>query len=108
MEQRVNAFGSNDKYEPPMKTFCFLFKEALDDFILKILIIASVLSMVVEVAVAEDAKRQTAWIEGFVILMAVAIVGLVTAVNNYSKEKQFRKIKGKAEESKKVTVYRID
>ena len=38
--------------------------------------------------------------------MAVAIVGLVTAANNYSKEKQFRKIKGKAEESKKVTVFR--
>ena len=32
LEQRVNAFGSNDKYEPPMKTFCILFKEALDDF----------------------------------------------------------------------------
>ena len=85
LEKRIKAFGSNERYEPPMKTFCILFKEALDDFILKILIIASVLSMVIEVAVAEDSKRKTAWIEGFVILLAVGIVGLVTAANNYSK-----------------------
>ena len=36
----------------------------------------------------------------------MAIVGLVTAVNNYSKERQFRKIKGVAEQSKRVTVMR--
>ena len=69
----------------------------MDDFILKILIVASLLSIVVEVAVAEASKRKTAWIEGFVILLAVAIVGLVTAVNNYSKERQFRTIKGVAD-----------
>jgi len=38
--------------------------------------------------------------------LAVAIVGLVTAVNNYSKERQFRKIKGEAEKSKIVTAMR--
>lgn len=57
-------------------------------------------------AVAEGTKRQTAWIEGFVILLAVAIVALVTAGNNYSKERQFRKIKGVADERKRVTVFR--
>ena len=56
------AFGSNVKYEPPLKTFCQLFKQALDDLILKILIVASILSIVIQVAVADNAKKQTAWI----------------------------------------------
>lgn len=55
---------------------------------------------------AEDSKRATSWIEGFAILLAVTIVGLVTAVNNYNNERQFRKIKGVAEDRKVVTCYR--
>ena len=55
---------------------------------------------------ADSSDRSTAWIEGFVILVAVAIVGLVTATNDYSKERQFRKIKGVADERKMVTCYR--
>lgn len=55
---------------------------------------------------AEDSDRSKAWIEGFVILLAVGIVGLVTASNDYSKERQFRKIKGVADERKIVTCYR--
>lgn len=106
IQKRIKAFGTNRKYEPPLSSFCELFKEALDDFILKILIVASILSIAVEVAMADSSKRATAWIEGFVILVAVAIVGLVTAANNYSKERQFRKIKGVADERKIVTCYR--
>ena len=62
MKRRVRLFGDNVKYEPPLSTFCELFKEALDDFILKILIVASLLSIIIEVAVADDAKKKTAWI----------------------------------------------
>ena len=73
-----------------------MFVGALNDFILKVLIVASLVSIAVEVAVANEEKRMTAWIEGFVVLVAVAICALVTAVNDYSKERQFRKLKGVA------------
>lgn len=89
-------FGHNRKYEPPLSSFCELFVSALNDFILKVLIVASLVSIAVEVAVASEEKRKTAWIEGFVVLVAVAICALVTAVNDYSKERQFRKLKGVA------------
>jgi len=47
-----------------------------------------------------------AWIEGFGILVAVAIVSLVTAWSDHSKEEQFLKQQSLAESTKTVTVLR--
>lgn len=44
---------------------------------------AAVVSIVVEVVVADDDKKNLAWIEGFAILMAVAISSGITTVNDY-------------------------
>jgi hypothetical protein len=49
------------------------------------LIVSSIFSIAVEVGTADASDRSTAWVEGFVILLAVAVCGLVTAGNNYSK-----------------------
>lgn len=38
---------------------------------------------------AEADHRETAWIEGFAILVAVALVVVVTAVNDLKKEREF-------------------
>jgi hypothetical protein len=62
-----------------------LFIEALDDFILKILLVAACLSIALEVGVAAPEDRSLAWIEGFAILVAVFVCAIVTAVNNYQK-----------------------
>jgi hypothetical protein len=59
--------------------------EALDDFTLKILLVAACLSIGLEVGVASAEDRSTAWIEGFAILIAVFVCAMVTAVNNYQK-----------------------
>jgi len=40
---------------------------------------------------AEGHERAHAWIEGAAILIAVAVVSLVTAVSDYKKEGQFLK-----------------
>lgn len=40
---------------------------------------------------ADDHERKHAWIEGAAILIAVAVVSLVTAVSDYKKEGQFLK-----------------
>ena len=38
----------------------------------------------------DDSQSHADWIEGVAILLAVVIVVLVTAFNDWSKEKQFR------------------
>ena len=50
---------------------------------------SALISIAIEVGTAGADKRKTAWIEGFVTLVAVAVCGLVTAANDYSKERQF-------------------
>jgi hypothetical protein len=59
--------------------------EALDDFILKILLVAACLSIGLEVGMANEEDRKLAWLEGFAILVAVFVCATVTAVNNYQK-----------------------
>ncbi|KAJ1358332.1 hypothetical protein KIN20_016740 [Parelaphostrongylus tenuis] len=48
----------------------------------------------------------TAWIEGCAILLCVVVVVLVTAVNDYSKERQFRSLQEKIETEQKFSVIR--
>ncbi|CAB3406529.1 unnamed protein product [Caenorhabditis bovis] len=48
----------------------------------------------------------TAWIEGVAILLCVIVVVLVTAINDYSKERQFRSLQAKIETGQKFSVIR--
>jgi len=58
---------------------------------LKILIVAAIVSIAVEVGTADtESKRSIAWIEGFAILVAVFVCSTVSAANDYKKEKQFQ------------------
>jgi hypothetical protein len=65
------------------KGFLELFINAMDDFTMKVLILAAFASIAIEVGTASDEKRSTAWIEGFAILVAVCVCCTVTAVNDY-------------------------
>lgn len=65
-----------------MKGLCELFIEALDDFTVKLLIVAASVALVLEESLDSD-KRATAWIDSFGIFMAVLVIGSVTSVNNY-------------------------
>jgi hypothetical protein len=64
---------------------------ALDDFMLKLLIVCAIFSICVDMGFSwnKPEKLKTAWIEGFAILMAVAVVSLVSAWSDYKKEGQF-------------------
>ena len=68
--------------------------ECFEDLTLKILIGAALVSLVVETY--EDPKM--GWLDGVAILVAITIVVLVTSINNYSKEKKFRKLNEEAQE----------
>lgn len=104
--KRIEAFGSNQKKQSEPPGFWELFCGALEDLTMRILIVASFLSIAIEVGTAKPNQRATAWIEGFAVLVAVAICATVTAVNDYQKERQFLKLNSVADSRKRVTVRR--
>lgn len=54
----------------------------------------------------EEGEGETGWIEGAAILLSVVCVVLVTAFNDWSKEKQFRGLQSRIEQEQKFTVVR--
>ena len=67
------------------------------------MIFCAFLSIIIEVSTAKNStKRQTAWIEGFAILMAVVISSNVQAINDVQKEKQFQELYKVADNRKMV------
>jgi P-type E1-E2 ATPase len=50
--------------------------------------------------------QDIAWIEGFAILVAVVIVVLITALNDWTKDKQFRGLQKKLDSDTKFSVLR--
>ncbi|KAM3934387.1 plasma membrane calcium-transporting ATPase 4-like isoform 2-T2 [Leptodactylus fuscus] len=122
LEKRRQIFGKN--FIPPKKakTFLQLVWEALQDVTLIILEIAAIISLGLsfyhppggdneacgEVAggVEDEGEAQAGWIEGAAILFSVIIVVLVTAFNDWSKEKQFRGLQSRIEQEQKFTVIR--
>lgn len=70
-------------------SFAELVKGALSDFTVLILLGSGIVSTILGVTVDTS---DAGWIEGAAILVAVAVVVLVTAVNDYQKEKQFREL----------------
>lgn len=105
LEERDQAFGSNAK-DPPKRTgFCKLMLMALDDFMLKVLIVAAIISLIVSMIFEED-HREIAWVEGAAILVAVFVVSFVTAWNDYKKEEQFIKLNAYNDAQNNVHVMR--
>jgi P-type E1-E2 ATPase len=83
-----------------------MLKDALDDFMLKILIGCAVFQLIIEMSTAKKEDLGHAWIEGFAILLAVAVVSLVGAGSDYKKEGQFLKQQLLAESTKIVVIRR--
>ncbi|XP_007247833.2 plasma membrane calcium-transporting ATPase 4 isoform X5 [Astyanax mexicanus] len=122
LEKRHTAFGKN--FIPPKKpkTFLQLVWEALQDVTLIILEIAAIISLGLSFyhpqggdsnacgqavgGVEDEGESQAGWIEGAAILFSVIIVVLVTAFNDWSKEKQFRGLQSRIEQEQKFTVIR--
>ena len=105
---RREAFGRNINPEPRITTFIELLIDALKgDTTVIILIISAIVSLALAFLVTPENPEESGsgWIEGTAILMAVAIVSFVTALNDYSKEKQFRKL-NKVKENKDIRIIR--
>jgi len=55
----------------------------MDDFTLKILLVASIVSIIVEMITSDH--KEHAWIEGFAIFVACIISSGITTINDYQK-----------------------
>uniref|UniRef100_A0A3P8VE31 Calcium-transporting ATPase n=1 Tax=Cynoglossus semilaevis TaxID=244447 RepID=A0A3P8VE31_CYNSE len=122
IEKRITVFGQNLIPPKKPKTFLQLVWEALQDVTLIILEVAAIVSLGLSFYKPPDAKRENCgraaggaedeneaeagWIEGAAILLSVICVVLVTAFNDWSKEKQFRGLQSRIEQEQKFTVVR--
>uniref|UniRef100_A0A8D3DAV4 Calcium-transporting ATPase n=1 Tax=Scophthalmus maximus TaxID=52904 RepID=A0A8D3DAV4_SCOMX len=122
LERRCQTFGQN--FIPPKKakTFLELVWEALQDVTLIILEAAAIISLGlsfyqppgkesescgnVSGGAEDEGEADTGWIEGAAILLSVVCVVLVTAFNDWSKEKQFRGLQSRIEQEQRFTVVR--
>uniref|UniRef100_V9K8J9 Calcium-transporting ATPase n=1 Tax=Callorhinchus milii TaxID=7868 RepID=V9K8J9_CALMI len=122
LDKRKLVFGQN--FIPPKKakTFLQLVWEALQDVTLIILEIAAIISLglsfyrppggdselcgEVSGGAEDEGEADAGWIEGAAILLSVICVVLVTAFNDWSKEKQFRGLQSRIEQEQKFTVIR--
>ncbi|KAA0714195.1 Plasma membrane calcium-transporting ATPase 3 [Triplophysa tibetana] len=122
LEKRWQVFGQN--FIPPKKakTFLELVWEALQDVTLIILEIAAIISLGLSfyqppggdsemcgnanTGAEDEGEAEAGWIEGAAILLSVLCVVLVTAFNDWSKEKQFRGLQSRIEQEQRFAVVR--
>ncbi|XP_019754759.1 plasma membrane calcium-transporting ATPase 2 isoform X3 [Dendroctonus ponderosae] len=106
LDHRRETFGSNSIPPKPSKTFLQLVWEALQDITLIILEVAAIVSLGLsfyqppaeqDESGFEDDETSHGWIEGLAILISVIVVVLVTAFNDYTKERQFRGLQNRIE-----------
>ena len=95
-------FGTNAFPESISKTFMELFIGAFNDTTLMILLAAAMASFIIGLATEPDGG----WIEGVAIFIAVFLVAILTAGNDYSKELQFRALEASAQKDERASVLR--
>ncbi|XP_043863049.1 plasma membrane calcium-transporting ATPase 1 isoform X10 [Drosophila mojavensis] len=113
-EHRRETFGSNVIPPKPPKTFLTLVWEALQDVTLIILEVAALVSLGLsfykpadeDAPLLQEEDEHHGWIEGLAILISVIVVVIVTAFNDYSKERQFRGLQSRIEGEHKFSVIR--
>jgi Ca2+-transporting ATPase len=88
IKKRREIFGGNSLPSTPRKSFWQLFVDTFDDATLQILIVAAIVSLVIGIY----DNPATGYVEGMAILAACLIVSVVTAINDYQKESQFREL----------------
>lgn len=103
LERQKSSYGENRPPEKPSRGFFSFVWDAVQDKTLIILAVCAGISIGLGVTVEKD--KSTGWIDGAAILAAVFIVVMVTACNDFSKDKKFRKL-SEIRDEKQVTVVR--
>lgn len=89
IKERKAFYGNNYPQEEEEVTFMDFVWGCLEDRTLRILLLAALVSLIIGIA---QEGLATGWIEGTAIFFAVFIVVTITAINNWSKDRQFQKL----------------
>ena len=90
LEGREEVFGSNKVFVEPVPHFCSYVWEALKDLMVRILIVAAIVSIVLGCTFSDDPSKD--WIDGVSIVIAVLVVVLVGSITDYQKEQKFHEL----------------
>ena len=89
-EEREDEFGSNKVFVEPVPPFCSYVWEALEDMMVRILIVCAVVQIVLGCTLSDDPSKD--WIDGVSIIIAILVVVLVGSITNYQKETKFHEL----------------
>jgi Ca2+-transporting ATPase len=89
---RTRIFGRNKLPDRKTNGFFTLVWQACQDKIIILLAIAAVVSLALGIYEALSGGSKVDWIEGVAICVAILIVTIVTAANDWQKERQFAKL----------------
>ena len=117
LDLRRQVYGANIIPPKPPKTFWMLMWEAVQDVTLIILMVAAIVSLrlwLVARFSAQDSSHHAegeddeehGWIDSVAIFVSVIVVVLVTAFNDYTKERQFRGLQSRIEGEHNFAVIR--
>lgn len=87
---RKAQFGVNSIPQRKGESFWKLWFNTFKDLTIIILTVSAIVSLII--GIIEYEEDPLAWIDGVAIIVTICIVATVTAVNDYSKEKQFQKL----------------
>ena len=102
LEWRERKWGNNHLPPEQAKTILELILECFEDIMLRVLLIASIISLAI--GLLKDGIK-TGWIEGTAIFFAVFLVVTISSYMNYQKQEQFLKL-NRENKLKKVLVIR--
>ena len=106
IEEREEVYGSNKMPKLELKSYWEHCWEALEDLLLRILIVAGIADIVIQAIKHDEEDKYIFWLEGFAIILTVTLVVNITAYINYKKERQFSILNEESEASKKITIIR--
>ena len=101
---REEAFGSNKVFQEEVPHFCHYVWEALKDLMVRILIVAAIVSIILGCTFSEDPSKD--WVDGVSIVVAVLIVVLVSSITDYQKEQKFHELNEVQAEGTKYKIIR--
>ena len=103
-EHRREDFGTNEVFQEPCPGFCSFVWEALEDTMIRILIVAAIVQIILGATLSDNKK--TDWIDGMSIVFAVLVVTIVGSVTNYQKAKKFHELNDLQSEKTQYQVIR--
>ena len=103
-EGREEYYGSNKVFVEPVPPFCAYVWEALEDMMVRILIVCAVVQIVLGCTLSDDPSKD--WIDGVSIIVAILVVVLVGSITNYQKETKFHELNEVQNEGTKYNIIR--